>query len=257
MSIFKLANDHPLTQAGLRCVHLVETAEQGLRLGDVVFEFPFGRIVDTGMACRRDGNSPAGSRSYERPQGSHCREGGLQRSTPGSRGRKGHALQAGGLGQISSLRDVGAPRRTAYQLLYSREREHPAEHSAGLMPMPVRARRCRCGWSSSTAGSCSAYLTTAAPSGRRVADRLRRAKIRTVPPQPRCANLNRLVSVVRDSNRYLSRRVDLSGKKRAVQTSTGRLRQSGAQASCDTGRVRLQCTALAVFSRIIAIRPRS
>ena len=60
MSVFKLADDHPLTQAGLRCVHLVETAEQGLRLGDVVFEFPFGRIVDTGMACRRDGIVPPG-----------------------------------------------------------------------------------------------------------------------------------------------------------------------------------------------------
>jgi hypothetical protein len=55
MAVFKLADDHPLTKAGLRCVHLVETAERGLRLGDVVFEFPFGHIVDTGMACRREG----------------------------------------------------------------------------------------------------------------------------------------------------------------------------------------------------------
>jgi hypothetical protein len=30
----------------------VETAELDLRPGDIVFEFPFGRIVDTGMACR-------------------------------------------------------------------------------------------------------------------------------------------------------------------------------------------------------------
>ena len=27
-------------------------------MGDVVFEFPFGRIIDTGMACRRDGIIP-------------------------------------------------------------------------------------------------------------------------------------------------------------------------------------------------------
>ena len=60
MSAFKLADDHPLTKAGLRCVDLVETAERGLRLGDVVFEFPFGHIVDTGMACRRDGIIPPG-----------------------------------------------------------------------------------------------------------------------------------------------------------------------------------------------------
>ena len=60
MSVFKLADDHPLTKAGLGCVHLVETAERGLRVGDLVFEFPFGRIVDTGMACRRDGIVPPG-----------------------------------------------------------------------------------------------------------------------------------------------------------------------------------------------------
>jgi hypothetical protein len=44
----------------LRRFYLVETAERGLRLGDVVFEFPFGRVVDTGMACRRDGIVPPG-----------------------------------------------------------------------------------------------------------------------------------------------------------------------------------------------------
>jgi hypothetical protein len=58
MSVFKLADDHPLTMVGLRYVHLVETTEQGLGVGDVVFEFAFGRIVDTGMACRRDGIIP-------------------------------------------------------------------------------------------------------------------------------------------------------------------------------------------------------
>jgi len=60
MSVFKLADDHPLTKAGLRSVNLVETAERGLRAGDVVFEFPFGNIIDTGMACRRDGIIPPG-----------------------------------------------------------------------------------------------------------------------------------------------------------------------------------------------------
>jgi hypothetical protein len=60
MSVFKLANDHPLTKAGLRCVHAVEEAGRGLRPGDIVFEFPFGHIVDTGMACRRYGIIPSG-----------------------------------------------------------------------------------------------------------------------------------------------------------------------------------------------------
>jgi hypothetical protein len=58
VSMFKLAKEHSLTKAGLRRVHIVETAELGLRPGDIVFEFPFGRIVDTGMACRRDGIIP-------------------------------------------------------------------------------------------------------------------------------------------------------------------------------------------------------
>ena len=60
MSVFKLANEHPLTKAGLCCVTIVEKAELGLRPGDMVFEFPFGRIVDTGMACRRHGIVPPG-----------------------------------------------------------------------------------------------------------------------------------------------------------------------------------------------------
>jgi hypothetical protein len=60
MSVFKLANEHPLAKAGLHCIHVVERAELGLRPGDIVFEFPFGRIVDTGMACRRDGVIPPG-----------------------------------------------------------------------------------------------------------------------------------------------------------------------------------------------------
>src|SRR6202040_4107985 len=49
------AKEHSLTKAGLRRVHIVETAELGLRPGDIVFEFPFGRIVDTGMAFGRRG----------------------------------------------------------------------------------------------------------------------------------------------------------------------------------------------------------
>jgi hypothetical protein len=36
----------------------VEKAELGLRPGDIVFEFPSGRIVDTSMECRRDGIIP-------------------------------------------------------------------------------------------------------------------------------------------------------------------------------------------------------
>jgi hypothetical protein len=60
MSVFKLANDHPLTKTGLRCVVMVEEAGPGLRPGDIAFEFPFGRIVATGLACKRDGIIPPG-----------------------------------------------------------------------------------------------------------------------------------------------------------------------------------------------------
>jgi hypothetical protein len=56
--VFKLADEHPLTKAGLRCVYVAEKTELGLRPGDIMFEFPFGRIVDTGTACRRDGIIP-------------------------------------------------------------------------------------------------------------------------------------------------------------------------------------------------------
>jgi hypothetical protein len=58
MAVFKLADEHPLTKAGLRCVQVVEEAGPGLRVGDIVFDFPFGRIIDTGMACRRYGIIP-------------------------------------------------------------------------------------------------------------------------------------------------------------------------------------------------------
>jgi len=60
MSVFKLANEHPLTKAGLHRIYVVDKAELGLRPEDIVFAFPFGRIVDTGMACRRDGIIPPG-----------------------------------------------------------------------------------------------------------------------------------------------------------------------------------------------------
>ena len=60
MSVFTLDKDHPLTRAGLRFVHAVQKAELGLQPGDVVFEFPYGRIVDTGMACRRERIIPPG-----------------------------------------------------------------------------------------------------------------------------------------------------------------------------------------------------
>lgn len=60
MAVFKLADEHPLTKAGLRCVQVVEEAGPRLRGGDIVFEFRFGRIIDTGMACRRDGIIPSG-----------------------------------------------------------------------------------------------------------------------------------------------------------------------------------------------------
>jgi hypothetical protein len=54
MAVFTLDKEHPLAKAGLRFVHVVEKVEAGLKPGDVVFEFPYGRIVDTGMACRRE-----------------------------------------------------------------------------------------------------------------------------------------------------------------------------------------------------------
>src|SRR5271168_4516764 len=60
MSVFTLDKEHPLTKAGLRFVHVVEKVEFGLKPGDVVFEFPYGRIVDNGMACRREGIIPPG-----------------------------------------------------------------------------------------------------------------------------------------------------------------------------------------------------
>ena len=60
MALFTLDEEHPLTKAGLRVVHVVEQVEPALKPGDVVFEFPYGRIVDTGMACRRERIIPPG-----------------------------------------------------------------------------------------------------------------------------------------------------------------------------------------------------
>ena len=60
MSVFTLDKGHPLTRAGLRFVRVVQKAELGLQRGDVVFEFPYGRIVDTGKACRRERIIPRG-----------------------------------------------------------------------------------------------------------------------------------------------------------------------------------------------------
>jgi hypothetical protein len=60
MSVFTLDKDHPLTKAGLRFVRVAQKAEPGLQPGDVTFEFPYGRIVDTGMACRRERIVPPG-----------------------------------------------------------------------------------------------------------------------------------------------------------------------------------------------------
>jgi hypothetical protein len=60
MSLFTLDKEHPLTKAGLRFLRVVEKAELGLKPGDVVFEFPYGRIVDNGMACRRERIIPPG-----------------------------------------------------------------------------------------------------------------------------------------------------------------------------------------------------
>jgi hypothetical protein len=60
MSVFTLDKEHPLTKAGLCFVHVVEEVELDLKPGDVVFEFPYGRIVDNGMACRRERIIPPG-----------------------------------------------------------------------------------------------------------------------------------------------------------------------------------------------------
>jgi hypothetical protein len=61
-------------------------------------------IVDTGMACRRDGIIPPGS-ILCRSQGGHCREDSLQRARSGSETHTRLTFQAGGLGT--------APRRIA------------------------------------------------------------------------------------------------------------------------------------------------
>ena len=52
MSVFKLANEHPLTNAGLHCIYVVQRAELGLRPGDIVFEFPFMTVHKEATAAR-------------------------------------------------------------------------------------------------------------------------------------------------------------------------------------------------------------
>ena len=54
MSVFTLDKEHPLTKAGLSFVRVVEKAELGFRLGDVVFEFPY--VVLLTMVWRADGS---------------------------------------------------------------------------------------------------------------------------------------------------------------------------------------------------------
>jgi hypothetical protein len=78
MALFTLDEEHPLTKAGLRFVHVVEQVELGLKPGDVVFEFPYGRIVDTGMACRRERINSAWRRDHDHSQRSDCGSGVLQ-----------------------------------------------------------------------------------------------------------------------------------------------------------------------------------
>jgi hypothetical protein len=98
-AVFKLADEHPLTKAGLRRFYLVETAERGLRLGDVVFEFPFGRVVDTAMACRRDGIVPPGlDLMTVHKEATALRSAYTERGQEGTRERV--AIQAGGLAHI-------------------------------------------------------------------------------------------------------------------------------------------------------------
>ena len=98
MSVFQLANDHPLTKAGLRRVQIVEEAEVGLRPGDIVFEFAFGRIVDTGMACRRDGIIPPGIDLMTIHKEATATTGSLHLARSRTDSRERLTFQAGGRG---------------------------------------------------------------------------------------------------------------------------------------------------------------
>ena len=66
MSITKLHADHPLTKAGLEHVRVVRRLEVGAKPGDVVFQFPHGRMVVEATAGgqpkmpRRENAIPAG-----------------------------------------------------------------------------------------------------------------------------------------------------------------------------------------------------
>jgi hypothetical protein len=107
MALFTLDEEHPLSKAGLRFVHVVEQVELGLKPGDVVFEFPYGRIVDTGMACRRPASASAACRSVtsQRPK---IRGRRLSPCAPAAsavgrtpKWRKGWIVDPGGVGRGS------------------------------------------------------------------------------------------------------------------------------------------------------------
>ena len=46
MSVFKLADEHPLTKFGLRCVYIVEEAELGVVSKNVVQEIRQGSLLE-------------------------------------------------------------------------------------------------------------------------------------------------------------------------------------------------------------------
>jgi hypothetical protein len=104
--MFKLADEHPLTKAGLRCIHVVEKAELGLRPGDIVFEFPLGHIFDTGMACRRDGIIPPEIDIMTIQKEANATRADCNQSS-GRETHKRFTVQAGGLG--SNLRSPTDP----------------------------------------------------------------------------------------------------------------------------------------------------
>jgi hypothetical protein len=72
---------------------------QSGRLLDVVFEFPFGRVVDTAMACGRDGIVPPGlDLMTVHKEATALRSAYTERGQEGTRERV--AIQAGGLAHI-------------------------------------------------------------------------------------------------------------------------------------------------------------
>ncbi len=55
MSITKLHPDHPLTKAGLVHRRIVRQLEVGAEAGDVIFQFPHGRIIHTSHENKKTG----------------------------------------------------------------------------------------------------------------------------------------------------------------------------------------------------------